>query len=209
VRDGDDAPPRVIPRRERSFARLDAGRVVSDADHVYLAAGFVPGKIYHVIYTTTGPSVIGLGLLTARDTVAFLRHGSAEDGNPCAADIRQAYAFGASQSGRYLRHFLYLGTAGDGIGSTGSRTSGCQSHASFTCGQINASPSNIQGGSRVLECRTSGSVRWCPVMGVPTAMSRRLVFLLICLLLLVSWSRLHLSPTSPIRPCVPQFSPDK
>jgi hypothetical protein len=86
VRDGDDAPPRVIPRQEWSFARLDAGRVVPDADHVYLAAGFVPGKIYHVIYTTTGAPVIGLGLLAARDTIGFLRHGSAKDGNPCAGD---------------------------------------------------------------------------------------------------------------------------
>jgi hypothetical protein len=103
-------PREVIPRHEWSFARLDAGRVVvTDADHVYLAAGFVPGKIYHVIYTTTGAPVIGLGLLAARDTVAFLRHVSAKDGNPCADDIRRAYAFGASQSGRYLRQFLYLG----------------------------------------------------------------------------------------------------
>ena len=109
VRDGEDGPSRVIPRHEWSFARLDAGRVVPDADHVYLAAGFVPGKIYHVIYTTTGAPVIGLGLLAARDTVAFLRHASTEDGNPCAGDIQRAYAFGASQSGRYLRQFLYLG----------------------------------------------------------------------------------------------------
>ena len=99
VLDGEDGPTRVIPRHEWSFARLEAGRVVPDAHHVYLAAGFVPGKIYHVIYTTTGAPVIGLGLLAARDTVAFLRHGSAEDGNPCADDIRRAYAFGASQSG--------------------------------------------------------------------------------------------------------------
>ena len=109
VRDVDDAPPRMIPRQEWSFARLDAGQLVPDADHVYLAGGFMPGKIYHVIYTTTGAPVIGLGLLAARDTVAFLRHGRAGDGNPCAGDIQQAYAFGASQSGRYLRQFLYLG----------------------------------------------------------------------------------------------------
>ena len=57
--------------------------------------------------------IIGLGLLAARDTVAFLRHGSAENGNPCAGDIRRAYAFGTSQSGRYLRQFLYLGLNGD------------------------------------------------------------------------------------------------
>jgi hypothetical protein len=44
-----------------------------------------------------------------RDTVAFLRYGSAQDDNPCAGDIRHCYALGASQSGRYLRQFLYLG----------------------------------------------------------------------------------------------------
>jgi alpha/beta hydrolase family protein len=109
VRDGDEAPPRTIPRADWSFARLEAGRAVPDPDHVHLAAGFEPGKIYHVIYATTGAPVIGLGLLSARDIVAFLRHGSAQAGNPCAGDIRHAYAFGASQSGRFLRQFLYLG----------------------------------------------------------------------------------------------------
>jgi hypothetical protein len=109
VRDDDGVLPRVIPRQEWSFARLDAGRVVPDPDHVYLAAGFAPGSVYHLVYRTTGAPVIGLGLLTARDLAAFLRHGGADDGNPCAGDIRRAYAFGASQSGRYLRQFLYLG----------------------------------------------------------------------------------------------------
>jgi hypothetical protein len=109
VRDGEDAAPRTIPRQDWSFARLDARQVVPDPGHVYLKAGFEPGKVYHVIYATTGAPVIGLGLAAARDTVAFLRHGGAADGNPCAGDIRHAYAFGASQSGRYLRQFLYLG----------------------------------------------------------------------------------------------------
>ena len=76
---------------------------------LYLASGFVTGKVYHVINTTTGARVIGLGLLTARDIVAFLRNSTAQQGNPCAGTIERAYAFGASQSGRYLRQFLYLG----------------------------------------------------------------------------------------------------
>jgi hypothetical protein len=109
VRGGDDARPQMVPRQEWSFARLEAGRVVPDPNHVYLAAGFVPGKLYHAIYRTTGAPVIGLGLLAARDFVAFLRHGGVPDGNPCAGDIRRSYAFGASQSRRYLRQFLYLG----------------------------------------------------------------------------------------------------
>ena len=109
VRGADDTPPQVIPRGQWSFAKIEGGQVVPDAAHIYLAAGFVPGKVYHVIYTTTGAPVIGLGLLTARDIVAFLRHSTAQQGNPCAGTIERAYAFGASQSGRYLRQFLYLG----------------------------------------------------------------------------------------------------
>jgi Alpha/beta hydrolase domain len=109
VRDTAEAPPQMIPRAQWSFAKLEAGKVVPDASHIYLASGFVPGKLYQVIYTTTGAPVIGLGLLTARDLVAFLRYGTVQEGNPCAGGIQYAYAFGASQSGRYLRQFLYLG----------------------------------------------------------------------------------------------------
>jgi hypothetical protein len=109
VRDTDEAPPQVIPRMQWSFATLEDGKVVPNASHIYLASGFVPGKRYQVIYTTTGAPVIGLGLLTTRDIVAFLRYGTAQEGNPCAGDVRHAYVFGASQSGRYLRQFLYLG----------------------------------------------------------------------------------------------------
>jgi Alpha/beta hydrolase domain len=109
VYDAADLPGAVIPRGQWSFARLDGGRVVADASHVYLASGFAPGKQYEVIYTTTGAPVIGLGLLTTRDLVAFLRYGRVEEGNPCAAAVEHADGFGASQSGRYLREFLYLG----------------------------------------------------------------------------------------------------
>jgi hypothetical protein len=107
--DHEDAPERIIPRGQWCFARLEQGRVVPDAAHVYMASGFVPGKVYQVIYTTTGAPVVGCGLLATRDFGAFLRHGAAAEGNPCAGDIEHAYSFGVSQSGRFLRHFLYLG----------------------------------------------------------------------------------------------------
>jgi hypothetical protein len=109
VRDGEGDAARAVPRQDWSFARLDGDRAVPDPHHVHLAAGFEPGKLYHVVYRAEGAPVIGLGLLAARDIVAFLRHAPVVDGNPCAADIVHAYAFGASQSGRYLRQFLYLG----------------------------------------------------------------------------------------------------
>jgi hypothetical protein len=105
----EDAPERIIPRNQWSFARLESGRVTPDASHVYMASGFVPGKVYQVIYTTTGAPVVGCGLLATRDLGSFLKHGAAGEGNPCAGDLEYAYSFGVSQSGRFLRHFLYLG----------------------------------------------------------------------------------------------------
>lgn len=109
VQEHEDAPPRTIPRGQWSFAHLDGDRVVPDATHISMASGFLPGKVYQVVYTTVGAPVIGLGLLAMRDIVAFLRYGTASEGNPCAGHIQYAYSFGRSQSGRFLRHFLYLG----------------------------------------------------------------------------------------------------
>ena len=82
VQDHEDAPAQTIPREQWSFARLEGDRVVSDATHLYLASGFLPGKVYQVVYTTIGAPVIGLGLLAARDMVSFLRYGLAREGNP-------------------------------------------------------------------------------------------------------------------------------
>ncbi len=109
VQDHEDAPPQTIPRDQWSFARLEGDRVVPDATSIYLASGFLPGKVYQVVYTTTGAPVIGLGLVATRDMVSFLRYSSAQEGNPCAGHIRYAYSFGRSQSGRFLRDFLYAG----------------------------------------------------------------------------------------------------
>ena len=108
VRDNDDTPAQVVPRDQWSFAKLVDGRVVPDKSHVYIASGFEPGKMHQVLYMTTGAPVIGLGLLVVRDVVSFLKYGTAGEGNPCAGDLERAYGYGLSQSGRFLRHFLYL-----------------------------------------------------------------------------------------------------
>lgn len=109
VQDHEDAPEQIIPREQWSFARLEDGKAVPDASHVYLASGFQPGKVYQVIYSTTGAPVVGLGQLATRDMAAFLRYATAQDGNPLAGYVDHAYSFGVSQSGRFLRLFLYLG----------------------------------------------------------------------------------------------------
>ena len=116
VQDHEDAPEQVIPRDQWSFARLENGNTVPDSSHVYLAAGFQPGKVYQVIYTTTGAPVVGLGQVATRDMAAFLRYAGSSDGNPLAGNIDHAYSFGVSQSGRFLRLFLYLGLNHDEAG---------------------------------------------------------------------------------------------
>ena len=109
VQEHEDAPKQVIPRDQWAFGQLEDGRVIPSATQVCMSAGFEPGKIYQVTYSTTGAPIAGLGLLGTRDLVSFLRYGGGPEGNPCVDDIEYAYAFGASQSGRFLRTLLYLG----------------------------------------------------------------------------------------------------
>jgi alpha/beta hydrolase family protein len=87
-----------------------------DATHVALDGGFEPGKIYELVYRAENPPLVGLGLLSVRDTAAWLRWGSADGGNPCAGQVERAYTIGVSQTGRFLRHLLYLGLNEDEIG---------------------------------------------------------------------------------------------
>src|SRR4029077_1026531 len=67
-------------------------------------------------YRAENPPVVGLGFTAVRDTAAFLRWGAAGEGNPCAGAIERSYVFGVSQSGRFLRHLLYLGLDEDEAG---------------------------------------------------------------------------------------------
>jgi len=107
VRDLFDGPIEVIPRDRWRFARVDGGRVVPDASHVWLEGGFEKGRIYQLAYTGVGARVLGLGMAALRDCVAWLKHGSAAEGNPAPRVIRHAYAYGRSQTGRLLRTMIH------------------------------------------------------------------------------------------------------
>ncbi|MDA1258287.1 MAG: alpha/beta hydrolase domain-containing protein [Chloroflexi bacterium] len=108
IRDQPDLEPRLIPRDRWKFALEDHGEPVEDAGFIYMADGFEPGKMYQLTYTTIGAPIVGLGYLSMRDAVSFLKYGSADDGNPSAGEIDHAIAFGVSQSARYLRHYVYM-----------------------------------------------------------------------------------------------------
>ena len=123
------APARVIPASAWRYG--DASTVLVDRP-----SDMDAGAIYRFEYVARDPKVMGLGFAATRDFIAWLRHASAEQGNPLADLARQpcerdvvdacanpqgghysaAVAFGGSQSGRYLRDFLWQGFNRDTAG---------------------------------------------------------------------------------------------
>ena len=109
VRDHPNAPPEPIARDKWRFMRFEDEALEPDPCHIFMEDGFEPGRIYQLVYTTRGSKVVGTGFAAMRDIVAFLKHAPSESGNPCAGGLERAHAFGASQSGRFLRHYIYNG----------------------------------------------------------------------------------------------------
>jgi hypothetical protein len=88
---------------------LAAWRYVNDRQvELVRPAGFDAGAIYEFRYLARDPVVAGLGMAALRDVISFLKVPG--PGNPLS-DIRHdvTLAFGFSQSGRYLRDFIWYG----------------------------------------------------------------------------------------------------
>lgn len=77
--------------------------------------GFEAGRIYTLAYRTANPPIPGAGLAAYRDFAAWLKHGGAGDVSP---RVKHTIAWGSSQSGRFLRTFLYFGMNADERGNT-------------------------------------------------------------------------------------------
>jgi Alpha/beta hydrolase domain len=78
--------------------------------------GFDAGALYEVTYTARDPAVLGMGFAAVRDVASFLRRDTST-ANPLLTglhpSVNRAIGFGVSQSGRFLRDFLYLGFNAD------------------------------------------------------------------------------------------------
>jgi hypothetical protein len=90
-----------------------------DAQTVRLLPASSPfkiGAIYQLVYKAANPPIAGIGFAATRDFVSFARYAVADDAgapNPLAVAGRPAFSRalsqGNSQSGRYLRDFIYSG----------------------------------------------------------------------------------------------------
>jgi hypothetical protein len=117
VRDRFWEPGTVVPRERWSFVRLGerlrlrldpanpAGSSPAPAEG---EGGFQPGRIYELSYPSTDAVVAGAGFAALRDTASAFRYRT-----DLPVRGRYAYAFGISQSGRFLRQFLAEGFNAD------------------------------------------------------------------------------------------------
>ncbi len=113
VRDREADERSEIPAQDWEFADAQSIRLTPQGTK------FAPIKIYEFWYEATDAKIVGIGYAATRDLVAFLRnerHDGAGNLNPvnatsedAGASVRHTMAFGISQSGRYLRHYLDLG----------------------------------------------------------------------------------------------------
>jgi len=111
VRDTPHGARHVISRSQWSFAHTVDGKFAPSDRFLRLNSGFVPGKIYELVYVVQDPVIAGLGFAAVRDFVAWEKH------SPDAiAPVKFAYAAGISQCGRFLRDFIYQGFNADESG---------------------------------------------------------------------------------------------
>jgi hypothetical protein len=83
-------------------------------DNVVLDSGFEPGRIYELIYPSKDPWIIGLGPAAIRDLISFFKYGGESMlFNNESRYMKRAIGFGTSQSGRFLRAYLFYGFNAD------------------------------------------------------------------------------------------------
>ena len=104
VRDGRLAPRRVIPRDQWWFLSAEGGPRVGPWEGIGMEGGFRAGRIYELVYISHDPQVVGLGLAAVRDMLSYAKYKL-----DAIFPVRSGIAFGVSQTGRFLRHFLYQG----------------------------------------------------------------------------------------------------
>src|SRR5262249_42788161 len=108
VRERNADTPTTVPADQWEFV---------DARTIRLLPAGTPfriGMVYQLIYRAENPSVNGVGFASTRDLISFLRHARAAEAgtpNPLAGDgaITRVIGQGNSQTGRYLRDFIYSG----------------------------------------------------------------------------------------------------
>ncbi len=92
--------PTTIPRADWAFT--------PDGKQLTLKTGFKAGMRYDLIYTAKNTPVLGLGYTAQRDVASAFRYGTNQP-----VHAKYEYFYGASQTGRFLREYIYDGFVAD------------------------------------------------------------------------------------------------
>ena len=101
---GSDSVLTVRDRFEATGTAIAREKWQLTSNEIMLDGGFEAGRIYEVTYRATNPRVGGVGFLAVRDVASWVKHATTAPIN-----TPRVYAFGVSQTGRFLRDFLYHG----------------------------------------------------------------------------------------------------
>jgi hypothetical protein len=107
-REGLASAPRLVPREDWQFGRVENGKLSFNPNWLTLKGGFKAGMTYQVTYESRNPPVAGLGFAAIRDLASALKYNS-----DAVVRGRYAYTYGASQTGRFQRHMIYDGFTTD------------------------------------------------------------------------------------------------
>ena len=87
-----------------------------DPTQICVKNGFLPNKLYQVVFTSKDPYVLAAGSAAFRDAASFFRYETQDDfgmPNPVAGQISWVITRGSSQSGTFVRQLIHYGFTQD------------------------------------------------------------------------------------------------
>ena len=111
---GVDTNKTMIPNTAWSWAYCPSGSP-GTATTTWIClngATFDPNRLYEIEFTAANPLVLGVGYAATRDLVSFLHHGTTAPGggsNPISGTVTKTMTVGSSQSGAFIRAFIFYG----------------------------------------------------------------------------------------------------
>lgn len=109
-----DDPGHVLPKRAWRFADTQNGQLVDNPCTISLVTPPSTTSHYVLTYNAEPAAIMGLGEAAVRDFVAHLKH--RDVASPLNEQPTKVITFGYSQSGRFLRDFVYRGFNRDAQG---------------------------------------------------------------------------------------------
>lgn len=108
-----------IPSSDWAWARCSATSPfpgTPDPTQICVKGGFLPNKVYQVVFTAKDPYILAVGSAAFRDAASFFRYETQDDfgtPNPVANQIKWVATRGSSQSGTFVRQLIHFGFTQD------------------------------------------------------------------------------------------------